>query len=103
MWDGQAKITVVEKGPVRVALQVERTAHGSHFVQTVRLSAGEAGNRVEFQDNVDLAHRTEQFESRFSACGFQPRRPSTMKKLAWSSAAITIPKSTRFPRTNGLI
>jgi len=50
---GPAKVRIVEKGPVRVALEVEREGEGSRFVQTVRLSAGSAGNRVEFGNMVD--------------------------------------------------
>ena len=50
---GAAKIRVVENGPVRVAVEVSREAEGSKFVQTVRLSAGDAGNRVEFSDSID--------------------------------------------------
>src|SRR5262249_54866410 len=30
---GPAKVTIVEKGPARVGLQVERTAEGSNFIQ----------------------------------------------------------------------
>jgi alpha-mannosidase len=51
--DGPAKIKVVENGPVRVAVQIEREAEGSKFIQTVRLSAGGAGNRVEFANSID--------------------------------------------------
>ncbi len=50
---GPATIRVVEDGPVRVAVQVMRDTEGSHFVQTVSLSAGSAGNRVEFHDSID--------------------------------------------------
>ena len=50
---GPAQIRVVENGPVRVAVEVTRTAEGSSFVQTVRLSAGDAGNRVEFANTVE--------------------------------------------------
>ena len=50
---GAAKIRVVENGPVRVAVEVSREGEGSKFVQTVRLSAGDAGNRVEFSDSID--------------------------------------------------
>lgn len=50
---GPAKIRVVENGPVRVALEVSRETEGSKFVQTVRLSAGDSGNRVEFSDSID--------------------------------------------------
>lgn len=50
---GPAKVNVVENGPVRVAVQVERESEGSTFIQTVRLSAGAAGNRVEFANSID--------------------------------------------------
>ena len=50
---GPAKIRIAENGPVRVALEVTRETEKSRFVQTVRLSAGEAGNRVEFFDQID--------------------------------------------------
>jgi len=44
---------VVERGPVRVALEVTRQTENSKFVQTIRLSAGDAGNRVEFGNAID--------------------------------------------------
>jgi alpha-mannosidase len=50
---GPARIEIVEAGPVRIALQVTRETEGSKFVQTVRLSAGDAGNRVEFGNVID--------------------------------------------------
>jgi alpha-mannosidase len=50
---GPAKVTVVESGPARVAVQVERETEGSKFVQTVRLSAGDAGNRIEFANQIN--------------------------------------------------
>ena len=50
---GPATVRIVENGPVRVALEVTRQAEGSKFAQTVRLSAGDAGNRVEFSDAID--------------------------------------------------
>ena len=49
---GNARIK--ENGPVRVTLEVNRTTtEGSRFVQTVSLSAGDAGNRVEFGEVID--------------------------------------------------
>jgi alpha-mannosidase len=50
---GQTEIRVVERGPVRVGLEIEREAEGSKFIQTIRLSSGDAGNRVEFQNKID--------------------------------------------------
>jgi alpha-mannosidase len=50
---GPAKIRIVEKGPARVALEVSRETAGSHFTQTIRLSAGDAGKRVEIGNVID--------------------------------------------------
>jgi alpha-mannosidase len=46
-------IRVVEEGPVRVAVEVQRITENSRFAQTVRLSEGDAGNRVEFSDVIE--------------------------------------------------
>src|SRR3989440_1047749 len=50
---GPAKIRVVESGPVRVAVEVQRDTEESRFVQTISLAAGDAGNRVEFGNVID--------------------------------------------------
>ncbi|MBV9158036.1 MAG: alpha-mannosidase, partial [Acidobacteriaceae bacterium] len=50
---GPARFRVVEDGPARVALEVARESSGSKFVQTIRLSAGDAGKRVEFANAID--------------------------------------------------
>ncbi len=50
---GAAKIRVVENGPARVALEVSRDTEGSTFVETIRLAAGDAGNRLEFANAID--------------------------------------------------
>jgi len=50
---GPARIQVVENGPARVAVEVSREAAGSKFVQTIRLSAGDTGKRVEFANAID--------------------------------------------------
>ncbi len=50
---GPATAKIVESGPVRVALEVTRQAEGSTYVQTVRLAAGDAGDRVEFHESID--------------------------------------------------
>lgn len=49
--DGPAKIEIAERGPVRVALRIEREARGSKFVQYVRLAAG--SDQVEFTNTID--------------------------------------------------
>jgi alpha-mannosidase len=50
---GPAKIRVVENGPARVAVEISRETAGSKFVQTIRLSAGDVGKRVEFANAID--------------------------------------------------
>ncbi len=50
---GPAQVRIVENGPARIGLEVTRKAEGSTFVQTIRLSAGDAGNRVEFGNAID--------------------------------------------------
>jgi len=62
---GPAKITIAERGPVRVALRIEREAEGSKFVQTIRLSAGDAGNRIEFANSVDWNTREAALKATF--------------------------------------
>jgi alpha-mannosidase len=62
---GPAKIRVVESGPARVAVEVSRETAGSHFVQTIRLSAGDAGKRVEFANTVDWNTRESNLRATF--------------------------------------
>ena len=63
--DGPAKVRIVENGPVRVALEVEREAQGSRFVQTIRLAAGAAGDRVEFANVIDWQTRESSLKASF--------------------------------------
>jgi len=51
--DGTPQFRIVENGPVRVALEIRRTARASVFVQSVRLAGGAAGERVEFINHVE--------------------------------------------------
>jgi len=62
---GPAKIHVVENGPVRVAIEVTRETAGSRFVQTIRLSAGDAGKRVEFANVIDWNSREVNLKATF--------------------------------------
>jgi alpha-mannosidase len=50
---GPVKVRVIESGPVRVAIEVERSAMGSRFIQQIRLAAGSAGDRVEISSRID--------------------------------------------------
>jgi len=62
---GPAKIRVVENGPVRVAVEVSRETAGSKFVQTISLSLGDAGKRVEFANVVDWNTRESNLKASF--------------------------------------
>jgi alpha-mannosidase len=62
---GPAQIRVVEKGPVRVSLEVTRQTAGSRFVQTISLSAGEGGRRVEFGNVIDWNTRESNLKATF--------------------------------------
>jgi len=62
---GSAKIRVAESGPARVAVEVSRETAGSRFVQTIRLSAGDAGKRVEFANAIDWNTREANLKATF--------------------------------------
>ena len=63
---GPATMRIVEDGPARVALQVTRETDGSKFVQTVMLSAGDAGKRVEIGNSVDWNTRESNLKAVFA-------------------------------------
>ena len=62
---GPAKMRIAENGPVRVAIEVSRETAGSRFVQTIRLSAGDAGKRVEIGNVVDWNTRESNVKATF--------------------------------------
>jgi alpha-mannosidase len=70
--DGPAKIRVVENGPVRVAIEVERETEGSKFVQTISLSAGDAGRRIEFGNVIDWNTREANLKATFPLAASNP-------------------------------
>jgi alpha-mannosidase len=69
---GPAKIRIVENGPVRVALEISREAEDSKFVQTVRLSAGDAGNRVEVGNVIDWHSKEANLKATFPLTASNP-------------------------------
>ena len=52
-----AELTVLEKGPVRVTLQVKRKGRNSEITQLFSLSAGDAGKRLEVTNKIDWQSR----------------------------------------------
>ena len=69
---GPAKVRIVENGPVRVALEVTRGAEGSKFIQTIRLAAGDAGNRVEFANAIDWKTKEAALKATFALAAANP-------------------------------
>lgn len=51
--DGPASFKIIENGSVRAALEVIRKSRDSIFTQTIRLSAGDAGRRIEVKNFID--------------------------------------------------
>ena len=62
---GPVQIRVVEDGAARVAIEVTRETAGSRFVQTVSLSAGDGGKRVEFGNVIDWNTRESNLKATF--------------------------------------
>jgi alpha-mannosidase len=83
---GPAKVRVVENGPARVAVEVSRETAGSRFVQTIRLSAGDAGKRVEFGNVIDWNTK----ESNLKAT-FPLRASNEMATYNWDIGTIERP------------
>ncbi len=69
---GAAAARIVENGPARVALEVTREFEGSKFVSTVRLSAGDAGNRVEFANAIDWKGLASNVKATFALTASNP-------------------------------
>ena len=69
--EGPATVRIVENGPARVALEVERSSQGSRFVQKIRLAGGEAGDHVEIDIDNRLADARVELGSGFSTGSFE--------------------------------
>jgi alpha-mannosidase len=69
---GPTQMRVVEQGPVRVALEVWRETEGSRFVQTFRLSAGPAGDRLEVANLVDWKSSQASLKATFPLAAANP-------------------------------
>jgi alpha-mannosidase len=70
---GPAKVRIVENGPVRVAVEVTRQAEGSKFAQTIRLAAGDPGNRVEFANAIDWMTKEAALKASFPLAAANPQ------------------------------
>jgi alpha-mannosidase len=83
---GPAKIRVAENGPARVSVEVAREAEDSRFVQTISLSAGDAGNRVEFGNVIDWKAKEANLKSVFPLTAANP-----MATYNWDIGTIQRP------------
>ncbi len=99
---GSTEIRVVESGPVRVAIEVRRAAQGSTIVQIIRLSAGEAGNRVEFDTHIDWHTAASDLKATFPLAVSNP-----LATYNWEAGTVhavtTIQRNTKCRHINGLI
>jgi alpha-mannosidase len=71
--EGPAHVRVVEQGPARVAVEISREGENSKFAQTIRLSGGEAGNRVEVVNAIDWASKQANLKEVFPLSASNPR------------------------------
>ena len=62
---GPATVRIVENGPARVALQVNRETDGSKFQQTISLAAGDSGSRLEIANVIDWNMRESNLKAVF--------------------------------------
>lgn len=62
---GPAAVEVVENGPARVCLAVTRANNGSVFTERIRLAAGQAGDRVEWDVSANWGSRERLLKVRF--------------------------------------
>jgi alpha-mannosidase len=69
---GKATIHVVEHGEARSAIQVTRETEGSRFVQTIRLAAGDAGNRIEIDNVIDWMTEAAALKATFPLAASNP-------------------------------
>jgi len=63
--DKDAVLTVVEQGPVRITLQVQRKGRNSEITQLFSLAAGEAGKRLEVANKIDWQSREVSLKASF--------------------------------------
>ncbi len=89
--EGPATFDIIENGPARVALRITRHALGSTFVQTYRLAANEAGDRLEVQNRIDWHSKKVTLKAEF---------PLTARndKARYSWGVSTIERTTNDPR-----
>jgi alpha-mannosidase len=70
---GPAKIRIIENGPARIAIEVERMCEGSKITQTIRLAPAKAGgDRVEIAACIDWQTKETSLEAVFPMTASNP-------------------------------
>lgn len=62
---GNVRMSVVEEGPLRATIKVERDFEGSHIVQYISLTDGAADDRIEVLNEVDWASKNAMLKASF--------------------------------------
>ncbi len=86
---GPVTFKVVETGPARIAVEVTREAEGSTFTQTIRLSAGGASHRVEFDTDIDWRTRERSVRAAFPLTVSNPLATYDIQAGALRAATAT--------------
>jgi alpha-mannosidase len=55
--EGAPRVRVIENGPLRYALQIDRESENSSFREVIRLGSGDTSERVEFVQHIDWRAR----------------------------------------------
>ena len=71
---GPAEIRVLERGPARVALEIVRRYRRSTFTQRLRLAAGEAGDRLDCEMEIDWRRARPATQGGLSPCRHRSAR-----------------------------
>ncbi|AQQ09895.1 Mannosylglycerate hydrolase [Sedimentisphaera cyanobacteriorum] len=89
--DGPAEIEIAENGPASAAIRVKRKAGNSFFTQTIRLSAGSGGRRIEVHSDIDWQESAKVLKASF---------PLTVNNqiATYTESAGTIQRPTNNPR-----
>ena len=81
--EGPARMRIVENGPVRVAIEVERTLRGNVFRQIISLAAGEPGRLVQYDNQVSWQMRGRALRASFPLTVSSPKATYN-----WESATV---------------
>ncbi|MCZ6507862.1 MAG: hypothetical protein O7A04_07440, partial [Acidobacteria bacterium] len=102
-----ATIALVESGPVRAVLEVSRRYAGSTYRQRITLAAGDAGQRIEIDLDVDWRSRARLLKAALRQCTTTPEAIyglgcGTVRRGVNSPAKYEVPGLWAAPTSGGL-